>query len=112
MKFDHVIFQFPYSGNRKSVENNHTNFILVHDFLKSALSRLKSTGSAVISAVDNDYYNNIFQFDKIATILDLKKPIKYLFDPKDFLEYTHTMTNEDGSALENHKKFATWEFKL
>ncbi|WP_395477388.1 hypothetical protein [Rickettsia endosymbiont of Pantilius tunicatus] len=39
-------------------------------------------------------------------------PIKYKFDPKDYPEYSHTMTNQDESAIEEHSKFATWEFKL
>ena len=60
----------------------------------------------------NDFYNNIFQFEKITDILKLKKPIKYLFDPEDFLEYTHTMTHQEGSALENHDKFASCEFRI
>jgi len=48
----------------------------------------------------------------MANILNIQKPLKYIFDPNDFLGYTHTMTHQEGSALDNHDKFATWEFKL
>jgi hypothetical protein len=111
-KFDHIIFQFPHSGTRESVEDHNSNFILLRDFLISAIKRIKPTGSVVISCVDNDFYNNIFQFDEMANILNIQKPLKYIFDPNDFPGYTNTMTHQEGSALENHDKFATWEFRL
>ena len=55
---------------------------------------------------------NMFKLEKLATLTGFRKPTKYAFDPSDYIGYKHTMTHQDESALENHDKFATWEFTL
>ncbi|AAY61447.1 hypothetical protein RFEPED_0223 [Rickettsia felis str. Pedreira] len=110
--FDTIIFQFPHSGSREEINGLNPNYILVRDFIVSASYVLKKHGLILITIVDSDFYNSIFQFEKLSQELKISTPIKYKFDPKDYPEYVHTMTNQDESAIENYSKFATWEFKL
>lgn len=111
-KFDNIIFQFPHAGSRAPVEGHNPNFILVRDFLKSAAYQLVRSGKVLISAVDNPHYRGAFQFDKAAEAAGFSAPDVYPFDPEEFSGYTHTMTHQDGSALDNHETFSTWVFKL
>lgn len=111
-KFDTIIFQFPNVGSREPIEGHNPNFILVRDFLLSAIKHLTKDGVVIISAVDNDYYNGIFKFNELADLIGFKPPNKYRFNPDDFLYYEHTMTYQEGSALDNYDKFTTWEFRL
>jgi len=110
--FDTIIFQFPHSGSREEENGLNPNYILVRDFIISASCIIKKNGAILITIVDNDFYNNIFRFEKLSQALKIPTPIKYKFDPKDYPEYVHTMTNQDESAIEDYSKFATWEFKL
>jgi hypothetical protein len=48
---------------------------------------------------------------EIAKELGIKIPIKYTFDPEDYPEYEHTMTNKDESGIDDYYKFSTYEFK-
>lgn len=109
--FDHIIFQFPHAGSREPIDGHNPNFILVRDFLKSALQKLKRSGAVLISAVDTPHYHGAFQFDEAASIAGYQPPEIYKFDPNDFSGYHHTMTHQDGDALSNHDAFATWLFK-
>ena len=86
--------------------------MLVHDFLISAAQQLKKDGVAIITVVDTDYYNSIFNFEKLAKLIGFCSPVKYTFEPEDFPGYKHTMSHQDGDALEGYEKFATWEFKI
>lgn len=109
--FDHIIFQFPHTGSREPIDGQNPNFILVRDFLKSAIRKLKRSGTVLISAVDTPHYHGAFQFDEGASIAGYQPPEIYKFDPNDFSGYHHTMTHQDGDALSNHDAFATWLFK-
>ncbi|WP_375326577.1 hypothetical protein [Candidatus Tisiphia endosymbiont of Nemotelus uliginosus] len=66
----------------------------------------------LITIVDNDFYNGVFQFEKLSEQLNIPKPTKYKFDPRDYPEYEHTMTHQGESGIENYNKFATWEFRI
>ena len=39
-------------------------------------------------------------------------PVKDRFDPNDYSQYQHSMTNNEDSAIDEYSKFATWEFKI
>ena len=110
--FATIIFQFPNAGSREPVDGHNPNFILVRAFLFSAPSILTAEGIVLITTVDNDYYNNVFKFEELAHFTHFLQPIRYNFDPNDYPDYEHTMTHIEGSALDVHHKFATWEFKL
>lgn len=110
--FDTIIFQFPHSGSREAIQGLNPNYVLVRDFIVSASCVLKRNGVILITIVDTDFYNNMFRFDELSQLLSISKPIKYKFDPSDYPSYTHTMTHEEESGIENYDKFATWEFKL
>lgn len=110
--FNNIIFQFPNVGSRDPAKGRNPNYILVRDFIDSALKILKSNGAIIITTVDNEYYNNIFKFEEIAKLYPFKTSIKYAFNPNDYPEYQHTNTHEEESAIEDYKKFSTWEFKL
>jgi hypothetical protein len=111
MKFDSIVFQFPHAGSREPVEGHNPNFILVRDFLESASRNLTKGGKILISAVDTPHYRGAFQFDDAAKAAGFLPPESYPFDPGRFRGYHHTMTHQEGSALENHDEFATWVFR-
>lgn len=110
-QFNNIVFQFPHTGNKEPVDGKSSNFILVCDFLRSAVCNLSPGGKVLISVVDNSYYRSTFQLSTAAEIAGFDIPKKYPFEPGSFPGYIHTMTNEDASALENHKHFATWVFQ-
>ncbi len=112
MRFNNIVFQFPHVGSREAIEGHNPNFILIRDFLKSASHQLESNGRVYISAVDSPHYQGAFQFDEAAAIAGFQPPELYPFEPSEFPEYNHTMTNEGESALDNHDKFGTWVFEL
>jgi 25S rRNA (uracil2634-N3)-methyltransferase len=112
MRFDSIVFQFPHVGSREPVEGHNPNFILVRDFLISAASQLTAGGQVLISAVDSPHYQGAFQFDDAADTAGFLPPKAYAFDPSAFPGYEHTMTHQDGNALDNHDDFSTWVFKL
>jgi len=109
---DTIIFQFPHTGSREPINGKNSNYVLIYNFLNSSFQMLKKGGTVLITIVDDDYYNDMFKLEKLATLAGFRKPTKYAFDPNDYIGYKHTMTHQDGSALKNHNKFATWEFKL
>ena len=112
MAFDSIVFQFPNAGSREPIEGRNPNYILVRNFLKSAKHHLKRGGTVLISAVNNPHYHGAFQFDEAAEKTGFEPPIMYPFDPATFPGYTHTMTHDEGSAIEDHKKFGTWVFRV
>ncbi len=111
IKFNKIIFQFPNAGSREPIDGQNPNYVLVKEFLEKAYLNLATLGSIIITCVDNDYYNNIFKLEELASVLGFDKPAKYKFDPENYPEYQHTMTHQEGSAIEQYKKFVTWEFK-
>lgn len=111
-KFDTIIFQFPNIGCREPKYGHNPNHILIRNFLRSAGGYLKSDGKILITAVDTPYYHGVFQFDEAADFAELKKPQIYPFDPRLFIGYSHTNTNDDESALDDHRRFVTWLFRL
>ncbi|MBL3285310.1 DUF2431 domain-containing protein [Rickettsiales endosymbiont of Paramecium tredecaurelia] len=110
--FDTIIFQFPHSGSREGINGVNANYVLVRNFIISASHILKRDGVVLITVVDSDFYNNMFRFDELAQELRISQPIKYKFNPKDYLEYEHTMTHQDESGIDDYSKFATYEFRL
>ncbi len=111
VKFDNIVFQFPHVGSREPVEGHNPNFILVRDFLKSASRHLAKGGKVLIIAVDTPHYRGAFQFDDAAKAAGFSPPESYPFDPGRFRGYHHTMTHQEGSALDNHDEFMTWVFR-
>ncbi|MCD6035584.1 MAG: hypothetical protein K0R63_1325 [Rickettsiales bacterium] len=111
MRFDNIVFQFPHVGSREPIEGHNPNFILMRDFLKSAKYQLTQNGKVFISAVDNPHYQGAFQCEEAADTAGFYPPESYPFEPSDFPGYDHTMTHQDGSAIENHKEFCTWVFR-
>jgi hypothetical protein len=110
-KFESIIFQFPHAGSREPINGHNPNYILIKKFLKSAKKQLAATGSILISAVDTPHYHGAFHFEQAAEETGFQPPEIYKFDPSDFQGYTHTMTHQDGSVLDEHNSFATWIFK-
>jgi hypothetical protein len=108
--FDTIIFQFPHSGTRQWIDGMHENYILVRDFMISAFKVLKKGGVVVMTVVDSDCYNTMFRFPQLVKDLGVPEPTKYPFYPKDYPEYTHTMTHQEESGIDNYSKFATYEF--
>jgi hypothetical protein len=108
--FETIIFQFPHSGTREPINGINPNYLLVYDFIKSALQILEKNGVILITIVDNDFYNNMFQLDEISEKLGIMKPIKHKFNPSSYPKYQHSMTNSDESALGKYDEFATYEF--
>lgn len=111
-RFNNIVFQFPHSGSREPIEGRNPNFILVREFLKSAKRQLKRDGVVLITTVDNTHYRGAFQFTEAAEEAGFREPVMYRFAPSHFYGYVHTMTNEDESAIDDHKKFGTWVFRL
>lgn len=109
-RFDNIIFQFPHTGSRTPVEGHNPNFILIRDFLISASFQLDRNGKVFVSVVNSPHYEGTFQFEKAAKLSGFFPPDIYPFDPSAFPGYEHTMTHQDGSALDNHNKFSTWVF--
>ncbi len=108
--FDTIIFQFPHSGSREPIDGINPNYLLAHDFIKSALQILEKNGVILITIVDNDFYNNMFKLDEISEKLGIMKPTKNQFNLKSYPGYKHSMTNADESALGKYDEFATYEF--
>lgn len=100
ISFDTIIFQFPHIGSREMVNGMNPNYVLVRDFITSACKVLKMHGIILITVVDNDYHNNIFNFAKIAELYGLSLPIKYVLDPDDYPDYIHTMAHKEVSAID------------
>lgn len=109
--FDTIVFQFPHTGSRESVQGHNPNFILVRDFLKSAALQLRIGGRVLITAVDSPHYQGAFQFGETAKIAGFAPPESYAFDPNAFSGYEHTMTHQSGSAIDEHHRFRTWVFR-
>lgn len=108
--FDTIIFGFPHSGSREGVDGKNPNYLLVHNFIKSSMQILEKNSVILITIVDNDFYNNMFQFDEISEKLGIPAPIKHKFNPKSYPGYKHSMTNSDESAITQYDEFVTYEF--
>lgn len=111
-KFDTIVFLFPNTGSREPQYGRNPNYILIRDFLKSAVSCLASNGKILITTVDSPHYQGAFQFEEAAEKTGYRIIGSYLFDPETFPSYSHTNTNDDKSALEKHDEFKTWIFEL
>lgn len=110
MKFHLIVFQFPHTGKQDYHDGKTPNFDLVRNFLISSKRCLSQDGLIAITYVDNSYYNGVFQFAKLNRELGFRVMEKHIFDPKDFLNYKHKMTNGDESGILNHNQFATMVF--
>lgn len=111
-KFDTIIFQFPNVGSRKSKHGHTSNHVMIRRFLRSAAPYLDEGGKVFITAVDSPHYAGTFKLDEAATFAGYETPQCYPFDPSMFPGYSHTNTNDDKSAINDHKRFSTWVFRL
>ena len=111
IKFDNIVFQFPHSGSRESVEGRNPNYVLLRDFLAASKPVLARSGKILVTMVDTPFYRGVFQVDDAASEAGFSPPEAKPFDPGMFPGYTHTMTHEDGSALEKYDSFVTWIFR-
>lgn len=109
--FQNVTFQFPHTGSREPIEGRNPNHVLLRNFLMSARYTIPDSGKVLVTTVDSPYYRGAFQFDLAAELAGYHPPEPYPFMPSKFPGYVHTMTHEDGSALEDHDTFATWVFR-
>lgn len=66
----------------------------------------------MVSTVDNSHYEGAFQFEDAAEFARFKAPESYPFDPSAFPGYSHINTNDDKSAIEEHKNFITRTFRF
>ena len=110
--FDNIIFQFPYSRYQTKQAYNNCNYNLVNRLLHIAKSKLANQGSLVITHVDNDYYNALFNLKEIGQAAGYKVIKRYYFDPKDFQGYKHQMTYSMVSGITQHEKFVTVELGI
>ncbi len=110
--FQNIIFQFPHTGNREPIEGRNPNFILLRDFLKSAKPLLSYGGKVIVSMVDSPYYRGAFQLEEAGTEAKYKRYSIYKFNPLLFLNYIHTMTNEDESAISKNDDLITVVFEV
>jgi hypothetical protein len=110
--FDTIIFQFPNVGSRDAKHGHNPNHVMIRKFLRSAAGYLKPDGKVMITAVDTPHYQDTFQFDDAAAFAGYETSESYPFDPSLFPGYSHTNTNDDDSALDEHNRFATWVFRL
>ena len=111
-KFDTIIFQFPNVGSRESKHGHTSNHVMIRRFLRSAASYLGEGGKVFITAVDSPHYAGAFKLDEAAAFAGYETPQCYPFDPSMFPGYSHTNTNDDESAIDDHKRFTTWVFRL
>lgn len=111
-EFDTIIFQFPNVGSRDAKHGHNPNHVMIRKFLRSAVPYLAPAGKILISAVDSPHYQGAFQFDDAAAFAGYTTPESYPFDPSLFPGYSHTNTNDEESALDEHNRFATWVFRL
>ena len=73
--FDTIIFQFPHSGSREPINNLNPNYVLMRNFIISASRVLKKDGIILVTIVDNDFYNNMFRLEELATDLGLTQSL-------------------------------------
>jgi len=111
-KYDTIIFQFPNVGSREAKYNRNPNHIMIRKFLKSANNYLNPTGKVMITVVENSHYYGAFDFQDAAAFAGYEILMSCAFDPAIFSDYSHQNTKDEDSALEQHKRFATWIFKL
>lgn len=111
-KFDTIVFQFPNVGSREPVHGRNPNYILLRKFLRSASAILKPAGKVIVSTVDSSHYEGAFQFEDATQFAGFEPPESYPFDPSAFPGYSHVNTNDDDSAIEEHRKFLTRVFRL
>jgi hypothetical protein len=108
--FGLIIFQFPNSGSRIPLWERNPNFILIKQFLRQAKQKISNQGRAVITTVDNSYYDKIFEFEKNALDAGFSKMSKFIFDPNDFPLYKHTMAHQNQNGIEKYDRFVTRVF--
>lgn len=111
-QFHSIIFQFPHTSKQDYIEDKNPNFELLRNFLISAKQRAHPNGSIIVSYVDSNYYNSLFNFQKLKEELNFNSIEKYEFDPSDFPKYKHRMTNSSESGIIGHNKFATMVFRI
>ena len=109
-KFESIVFQFPNCGSRDPVRGQNPNAALALTFLKNACAILRRNGKVLISTVDSPHYRGAFQFFEAAEKAGFNAPESFPFYPSNYKGYIHTNTNDDDSALSNHRKFCTWAF--
>ena len=108
IKFDTIVFQFPNVGSRDPKYGQNPNHIMIKKFLDQSKNILSDDGKILITIVDSPYYKGAFKFDDIK---GYKKPEIFPFDPRYFMGYNHTNTNDDKSALNKYHRFITYVFR-
>jgi len=109
-QFRTIIFQFPNVASRDPRYGQNPNHVLVTQFLKNASNHLRPGGLIAISTVDSPFYEGVFKMDEAARKAGFMAPAIYIFDPKDYLGYTHQNTANEDSAADGHTAFATFVF--
>lgn len=107
-KFDTVIFQFPNAGSREPNRGHNPNYVLVRRFLRSAAEHLRQAGEIIVTIVNSSYYDGRFRMDEAAEYAGIRNFYAIPFSPVDFPSYSHVNTNDDDSALKEHRSFETW----
>lgn len=109
--FDTIIFQFPNAGSREPNRGHNPNFVLVRRFLKSAAEHLRRNGEIIITVVNSSYYDGRFRIEEAADYAGIGNFYAIPFSPGDFPFYSHVNTNDEDSALKEHRSFETWVFQ-
>ncbi len=110
-QFDTIIFQFPNAGSREPNRGHNPNFVLVRRFLKSADERLQRNGEIIVTVVNNSYYDGRFRIEEAADYAGIRNFYAIPFSLDDFPSYAHVNTNDEDSALKEHRSFETWVFQ-
>ena len=110
-RFDTIIFQFPNVASHAPLPGQNPNHILVTRFLKSCRPHLRERGMAIVSTVDNPFYEGAFKMNEAARKAGFDAPDIHDFDPSAIRGYVHQNTADAESALSEHDAFATFVFR-
>lgn len=110
--FKLIIFQFPNVASRVPRYGRNPNHILIRHFLRSASLQLAPSGRVAITVVNSAYYDGAFDMDGAAQNSGFEKPTAFPFRLRDFPDYSHVNTRNDGSAVEKNADCVTCVFKF
>lgn len=110
-KFDTIIFQFPNAGSREPNRGHNPNYVLVRRFLRSGAEHLRQDGEIIVSVVSSSYYDGRFRMDEATEFAGIKNFFAIPFFTSDFPLWSHVNTNDEDSALKEHRLFETWIFQ-
>lgn len=111
-KAELIAFQFPNTGTRRSVHGRTDNHILVRRFLKSAASRLSSTGRITVTIVNSPHHLGAFDLPAAAEWASCEVVEVLPFYRSAWSGYGHVNTNDASeSALSKYRSCSTWVFR-